>query len=121
MTGEDVKTYGTLAKMNPPLRTAEDASDLAKFIGHENFCIATDHAPHTTEEKNRPLKDAPSGITGLETAFVLLYTELVLKEKCTLEDLIAAMTKIPADFTNCLTKAWPAANSCSSIPKAKPR
>ena len=54
MTGEDVKTYGTLAKMNPPLRTAEDASDLAKFIGHENFCIATDHAPHTTEEKTGP-------------------------------------------------------------------
>ncbi|MEJ8786697.1 dihydroorotase [Peptoniphilus sp. HCN-40583] len=98
MTGDDVKTYGTLAKMNPPLRTAADASDLATFIGHENFCIATDHAPHTSAEKNRPLKEAPSGITGLETAFALLYTELVLKDKCRLEDLIAAMTKIPADF-----------------------
>ena len=98
MTGDDVKTHGTLAKMNPPLRTAEDAKGLADMIGHANFCIATDHAPPTAEEKIRPLKDGPSGITGLETAFVLLYTELVLKEKCTLEDLIAAMTKIPADF-----------------------
>ena len=98
MTGDDVKTHTTLAKMNPPLRTKEDAEGLAKMIGNENFCIATDHAPHTPEEKNKPLKDAPSGITGLETAFVLLYTELVLKGKCTLEDLIAAMTKIPADF-----------------------
>lgn len=98
MTGDDVKTYGTLAKMNPPLRTAADASDLATFIGHENFCIATDHAPHTSAEKNKPLKEAPSGITGLETAFALLYTELVLRDKCKLEDLVAAMTKIPADF-----------------------
>ena len=98
MTGEDVKTFGTLAKMNPPLRTKEDTEGLAEMIGHGNFCIATDHAPHTAEEKNRPLKDAPSGITGLETAFVLLYTELVLNGKCKLEDLVAAMTKIPADF-----------------------
>lgn len=98
MTGDDVKTHTTLAKMNPPLRTKEDTEGLAKMIGNENFCIATDHAPHTSEEKNKPLKDAPSGITGLETAFVLLYTELVLKEKCKLHDLVAAMTKIPADF-----------------------
>ena len=98
MTAEDVKVHGSLAKMNPPLRTAEDCAGLAEFIGHENFCIATDHAPHTPEEKSRPLKEAPSGITGMETAFVLLYTELVLKEKCRLEDLVAAMTKIPADF-----------------------
>lgn len=98
MTGEDVKTFGTLAKMNPPLRTKEDTEGLAEMIGHGNFCIATDHAPHTAEEKNRPLKDAPSGITGLETAFVLLYTELVLNGKCKLEYLVAAMTKIPADF-----------------------
>lgn len=100
MTGDDVTAYGTLAKMNPPLRTADDARGLAEWIGHKNFCIATDHAPHTAEEKNRPIKDAPSGITGLETAFALLYTELVLKNKCRLEALVSAMTKVPSDFYN---------------------
>ena len=77
MTGEDIAVHGTLAKMNPPLRTAKDRDELAKFVGKNHFAIATDHAPHTADEKSKEFKDAPSGITGLETAFPLLYTELL--------------------------------------------
>ena len=98
MTGEDIAVHGTLAKMNPPLRTAKDRDELAKFVGKNHFAIATDHAPHTADEKSKELKDAPSGITGLETAFPLLYTELVEKEKCSLKDLITSLTKNPATF-----------------------
>lgn len=98
MTGEDVAVHKTLAKMNPPLRMAKDRDELIEFVGKDHFAIATDHAPHTADEKSKSMKDAPSGITGLETAFPLLYTELVKKEKCSLKDLVTSLTKVPADF-----------------------
>lgn len=98
MTGEDVSVHETLAKMNPPLRTARDRDELIEFIGKDHFAIATDHAPHRSDEKAKDMKDAPSGIIGLETAFPLLYTELVKKEKCSLKDLVTSLTKVPADF-----------------------
>ena len=59
--------------------------------------IATDHAPHTSEEKNEGMELAPFGIVGLETAFPLLYTHFVLKNIITLEQLIEFLTKKPAD------------------------
>lgn len=98
MTGEDVAVHGTLAKMNPPLRTAKDRDELIEFVGKDHFAIATDHAPHRSDEKSKDMKDAPSGIVGLETAFPLLYRELVKKEKCSLMDLVTSLTKVPADF-----------------------
>ncbi|MDD7363207.1 MAG: dihydroorotase [Firmicutes bacterium] len=98
MTGEDVEKYGALAKMNPPLRTAEDEAVLRTFVGDSHFAIATDHAPHTREEKKKSLEEAPSGIVGLETAFPLLYTELVLNGSVALEDLVGALTVVPANF-----------------------
>jgi dihydroorotase len=85
-------------KMNPPLRDTTDRDALIEGLldGTIDF-IATDHAPHTTEEKNEGIKLAPFGIVGLETAFPLLYTHFVLKNIMTLEQLIRYLTLKPAE------------------------
>lgn len=85
-------------KMNPPLRSARDRQVLLEALkdGTIDF-IATDHAPHTTAEKQLPITEAPFGIVGLETAFALLYTHLVLRGELTLAQLVEKMTRIPAD------------------------
>ena len=80
LTERAVLKYGTLAKMNPPLR--EESDRLAIIEGLKDGTIdmiATDHAPHSAEEKARPLTEAPSGIIGLETALSLGIRELVNK------------------------------------------
>ena len=65
--------------MNPPLRTEDDRRALIEALRDGTIeCIATDHAPHAREEKDVPFEQAPIGPTGLETAFAVLYTELVL-------------------------------------------
>lgn len=85
-------------KMNPPLRSKKDQKALIKGLkdGSIDF-IATDHAPHTDKEKKAEMKKAPFGIVGLETAFPLLYTHLVLKGVLTLHELIDKMTRKPAE------------------------
>ncbi|KAA0966580.1 dihydroorotase [Sporosarcina sp. ANT_H38] len=85
-------------KMNPPLRGTEDLAALREGLldGTLDF-IATDHAPHTAEEKAAGFAKAPFGITGFETAFPLLYTNFVKKGTWTLQQLIDWMTKKPAD------------------------
>jgi dihydroorotase len=85
-------------KMNPPLRDQADREALLEGLldGTIDF-IATDHAPHTSEEKNEGIELAPFGIVGLETAFPLLYTHFVLKNIMSLEQLIGFMTKKPAE------------------------
>jgi dihydroorotase len=85
-------------KMNPPLRDTADRDALIEGLldGTIDF-IATDHAPHTTEEKNEGIELAPFGIVGLETAFPLLYTHFVLKNIISLEKLIEYLTKKPAE------------------------
>lgn len=85
-------------KMNPPLRGKEDLAALREGLldGTLDF-IATDHAPHTAEEKAVGFAKAPFGITGFETAFPLLYTNFVKKGIWTLQQLIDWMTKKPAD------------------------
>ncbi|MFJ7933075.1 dihydroorotase [Sporosarcina sp. NPDC096371] len=85
-------------KMNPPLRGQEDLEALRAGLldGTLDF-IATDHAPHTAEEKAVGMKTAPFGITGFETAFPLLFTNFVKKGTWTLKQLIDWMTKKPAD------------------------
>jgi dihydroorotase len=85
-------------KMNPPLRDTADRDALIEGLldGTIDF-IATDHAPHTTEEKNEGIKLAPFGIVGLETAFPLLYTHFVLKNIISLEQLIEFLTKKPVE------------------------
>lgn len=95
---EDIPGLDANYKMNPPLRGAEDRAALIEGLmdGTIDF-IATDHAPHTMEEKSEGMQLAPFGIVGLETAFPLLYTNFVLENKMTLEQLIAYLTKKPAD------------------------
>lgn len=84
-------------KMNPPLRSREDREALIEGLldGTIDF-IATDHAPHTAEEKARHIAAAPFGIVGLETAFPLLYTHLVEPGVCTLKQLVDWLTVKPA-------------------------
>lgn len=83
-------------KMNPPLRAKEDREALiAGLIDGTIDCIATDHAPHSAEEKSRGLKGSAMGIVGLETAFPVLYTGLVKTGVITMERLIEAMYTVP--------------------------
>jgi dihydroorotase len=83
-------------KMNPPLRSAEDRAALIEGIKDGTIdMIATDHAPHSVEEKSRGLKDSAMGIVGLETAFAALNTHLVRKGVITLERLVELMSVNP--------------------------
>ncbi len=78
LTEEDVPAHGTLAKMNPPLRTAEDRQEIIEGLVDGTIdIIATDHAPHSSEEKAKAITEAPSGIIGLETSLALCITHLV--------------------------------------------
>lgn len=95
---ENTDVQGTNWKMNPPLRTHEDRLSLVEGLedGTLDF-IASDHAPHTIQDKERPMKDAAFGIVSLETSFPLLYTEFVWKEKrWSLAQLINWMSTAPA-------------------------
>lgn len=92
-----VLEHGTLAKMNPPLRTEEDRLALIEALKDGTIdMIATDHAPHSREEKEKPLVEAPSGIIGLETALPLAVTELVKKGHLTYAALFEKMCLNPA-------------------------
>jgi dihydroorotase len=86
-------------KMNPPLRSREDRAALIAGLKDGTIdIIATDHAPHTAEEKAAGIDRAPFGIVGLETAFPLLYTHLVLTGELSLAKLIELMTVKPAEI-----------------------
>ncbi len=93
LTDDAVLEFDTNAKMNPPLREAEDVAALKRAIADGTIdCIATDHAPHTPTEKDVEFAAAPFGIIGLETALALTITELVEPGLITLEKAIALMT-----------------------------
>lgn len=97
LTEEAVIQYGTLAKMNPPLREEEDRQEIIRGLVDGTIdIIATDHAPHTAEEKEQPIAQAPSGITGLETALSLGITELVDGGYLTMAELLRKMSTNPA-------------------------
>ena len=97
LTEEAVLTKGALAKVNPPIRTAEDRYSIIYGLQDGTLdMIATDHAPHTDEEKAKGLIEAPSGMIGLETAFALGMTNLVSAGYMTLPQLIEKMTAAPA-------------------------
>jgi len=97
LTQEAAIKHGTLAKMNPPLREEADRQAIIKGLQDGTIdIIATDHAPHSKEEKEKPITEAPSGIIGLETALSLGVTELVDKNLLTMKELIAAMSTNPA-------------------------
>lgn len=94
---EDKDVKGPNEKMNPPLRTHEDRMALIEGLENGDLTfIASDHAPHSEEEKNQPMDKAPFGIVSLETSFPLLYTEFVAKGKWTLPQLVNWMSTAPA-------------------------
>jgi len=97
LTDEAVRSLDANLKMNPPLRTAQDRSALiAALLDGRIAAIATDHAPHSREEKDVPFEAAPFGVTGLETAFAALYTSLVEPGVLPLETLLERMSAGPA-------------------------
>ncbi len=97
LTEEAVLTHGTYARMNPPLRTEADRQEIIRGLQDGTIdLIATDHAPHTTEEKARPFAKAPSGIIGLETSLALGITNLVRPGHLSLLALLEKMTVNPA-------------------------
>lgn len=98
LTDEAVIKYGSLAKMNPPLRTEADRLAIIEGLKDGTIdLIATDHAPHSAEEKSKePMWTAPSGITGLETSLGLGITSLVRPGHLTLLQLLEKMTCNPA-------------------------
>ena len=92
-----VLEFGSLAKMTPPLRTKEDREALIVALKDGTIdMIATDHAPHSKEEKEKPLTEAPSGIIGLETSLPLCVTELVKKGHLSYVELFEKMCLNPA-------------------------
>ena len=97
LTEDAVLKYGALAKMNPPLRLESDRKAIIEGLRDGTIeMIATDHAPHSREEKQKELRQAPSGITGLETSLALGIRELVNTGEISLTDLIARMSTNPA-------------------------
>lgn len=97
LTHERCEGYDTNAKMNPPLREAEDRDAIRAALADGTLdCIATDHAPHHYDAKEREFDDAPNGIIGLETALSLALRELVLSGLMSPTTLIERMSSAPA-------------------------
>ncbi|MBQ8816342.1 MAG: dihydroorotase [Lachnospiraceae bacterium] len=97
LTEEAVPVHGTLAKMNPPLRTEDDRQAIIEgLVDGAIDIIATDHAPHSVEEKAKGITEAPSGIIGLETSLALCITHLVEKGYLSHAQLMEKMSYNPA-------------------------
>jgi dihydroorotase len=101
LTDEAITKYGTNAKMNPPLRSKEDVEAVIEGLRDGTIdAICTDHAPHSEEEKNLSLEEAPFGIIGLETAVGLVYTYLVEKGVISFEEMVMKMSVNPRRILN---------------------
>jgi dihydroorotase len=99
LTDKEVEKQGTNARMHPPLRTQTDIDAIIEGLRDGTIdAIATDHAPHTPQEKAQGMLDAPNGITGLETCVPLVFTYLVRPGLLTVSEAIAKMTSIPANI-----------------------
>ncbi len=97
LTDEAVRGYRTDAKMNPPLRSVADVSAVRDALVEGVIdCVATDHAPHHYEDKEREFDDAPFGIIGLETALGVMVRELVLAGRLDLPALVDRLSCQPA-------------------------
>ncbi len=95
-TDELIEEHGALAKVSPPLRTKEDVDAIKKALSDGTIdSIATDHAPHTAEEKSRGMMGAPCGLSGFETAFSLTY-QLVEDGVISLQDMVKLTSTTPA-------------------------
>jgi dihydroorotase len=101
LTDDSVKTYDTNFKMNPPLRTQTDIDAIIKGLKDGTIdCIASDHAPHSIEEKESEFQFAPNGIVGLETIVGLSFTELLHKNKISIDELIKKLSINPRKILN---------------------
>ncbi|MFA5801866.1 MAG: dihydroorotase [Thermoleophilia bacterium] len=97
LTDTNVAGLDSCFKMNPPLRGEDDRMALvAALVSGVIDCIATDHAPHAAQEKDTPFEEAPFGVIGLETAFPVLFTELVETGEVSLDVIVQAMSSNPA-------------------------
>lgn len=93
-----LKSDNALFKMNPPLRAQADREALISGLLDGTIdMVATDHAPHGSEEKSKSFRESPFGITGIETSFQLLYTHLVKSGVMTLATLMKRMVSSPAE------------------------
>ena len=107
LTEEAAIRYGTLAKMNPPLREEADRQAIIEGLADGTIdMIATDHAPHSAEEKAKPVTEAPSGIIGLETSLALGISELADTGRLTLTQLIERMSLAPPGCTGWTRDIW---------------
>ena len=105
LTEDEILTQGSMARVNPPLRTAKDIKGIISGLKDGTIdAIATDHAPHSAEEKARPLTDAPSGMVGLETALAVALTYLYHTGDMALSDILRRMTINPACILRLPTK-----------------
>ena len=105
LTEDEILTQGSMARVNPPLRTAKDIKGIIAGLKDGTIdAIATDHAPHSAEEKSRPLTRAPSGMVGLETSLAIALTELYHTGKMKLPDIIKRMTYTPASILRLSSK-----------------
>ena len=102
LTEDEILSQGSLARVNPPLRTKSDVEAIIE--GLKDDAIATDHAPHSAEEKARPLTEAPSGMVGLETALAVTLTYLYHTGEMNLSDILRKMTINPACILRLPTK-----------------
>ena len=101
LTDADLQVYDPNFRVSPPLRTSEDRDSICKALQDGVIdAIATDHAPHTLEEKHREFSVTPTGMIGLETALSLAWTELVLGDWLTKEQLVERMSVAPARILN---------------------
>jgi dihydroorotase len=99
LTDEEVRSLDSRFKMNPPLRSEDDRQALIDGLRSGVIdCVATDHAPHSVEEKEVPFEAAAMGVTGLETAFAALHSELVLPGVLALGVLVERMSAGAAAF-----------------------
>ena len=105
LTEDEILTQGSMARVNPPLRTAKDIKGIIAGLKDGTIdAIATDHAPHSAEEKSRPLTRAPSGMVGLETSLAIALTELYHTGKMKLPDIIKRLTYTPASILRLSSK-----------------
>ena len=105
LTEDEILTQSSMARVNPPLRTAKDIKGIITGLKDGTIdAIATDHAPHSAEEKARPLTRAPSGMVGLETSLAITLTELYHTGKMKLPEIIKRMTYTPASILHLSSK-----------------
>ena len=99
LTEDEVLNMGAMARVNPPLRTQKDVQGIIAGLKDGTIdVIATDHAPHSVDEKSRPLSRAPSGMIGLETGLAVTLTQLYHTGKMELPAIIQRMSTNPADL-----------------------